>query len=68
MSSLKKNYLSLVMFSYICKEDFIEKSCIAKPSGYQVNNDSANEDESESSRNPVRIDIKHENDSATDDK
>jgi hypothetical protein len=40
------------MFSYIYKEDFIEKS-FAETSGYQVNNDSANEDESEGSRNPI---------------
>jgi hypothetical protein len=56
------------MFSYISKKDFIEKSCTAKPSGHQVNNDSANEDESEGSRNPIRIDIKHENDSTSYDK
>ena len=46
----------------------MKQSFNAKPTHYQVNNDRTNEDESHRSRNPVRIDIKHENDRASYDK
>jgi hypothetical protein len=46
----------------------MKQSINAKPTHHQVNNNSKNEDESYHSRNPIRIDIKHENNSTTYDK
>jgi hypothetical protein len=68
LSNFSHVKIVLVKFSYDRKAHFMEQSFNAESTHYQVNNDSQHEDESYHRGHPIRIDIKHENDSATYDK